>query len=160
MSATPKTSLTKRFVERWSKRGLICDDGKHRSELEMYCAHLLGLWPGKTVPVFLVHTTEPKDVSVWEEAEQELLVAEGRRQLDEQQKQLEQVRGRAQISVHNLPRPSCCLRRRTLYGVCGRQRLVRDDLEHWSSHDSARCAGCRRHRCWKEVCGGNRCRAF
>ena len=76
---------------------MICDDGKHRSELEMYCAHLLGLWPGKTVPVFLVHTTEPKDVSVWEEAEQELLVAEGRRQLDEQQKQLEQVRGRAQF---------------------------------------------------------------
>ena len=89
MSTGSKRKRSEKRKERQNTRGSMCDDGKRRTELGMYLRHLLGLWPGKAVPVFAVHTTEPEDVSAWQDAEHQLLVDEGRRQLDEQRDQLE-----------------------------------------------------------------------
>lgn len=97
MSTGSERQHSEESKELQSTRGSMCDDSKRRTELEMYLRHLLGLWPGKAIPVFAVHNMEPEDVSAWQDAEHQLLVDEGRRQLDVQRDQLEQVRGRAQF---------------------------------------------------------------
>jgi hypothetical protein len=47
--------------------------------------------------VFDVHRAEPGDMSKWEDDDLNLLIDEGRRQLDRQGSDLEQIRGRAQF---------------------------------------------------------------
>lgn len=59
-----------------------CDDQVRRSELRMYLTHLRGLWPGAKVPVFDVHPGSPGDISGWGTDDCQVLVDEGRRQLD------------------------------------------------------------------------------
>jgi hypothetical protein len=66
------------------------------SEAKVFLQHILGLWPGKRVPVFRVHEAEPGDVTNWATEDLGLLIDEGRRQLDRQGRDLEQIRGRAQ----------------------------------------------------------------
>ncbi len=63
----------------------------------MYLAHLRGLWPGAKVPSFQVHPGNPGDISQWGNDDFQVLIEEGRRQLDAQRDQAEQIRGRAQF---------------------------------------------------------------
>lgn len=63
----------------------------------MYLAHSRGLWPGAKVPSFQVHPGEPGDISGWENEDCQTLIEEGRRQLDAQRDQTEQIRSRAQF---------------------------------------------------------------
>ncbi len=74
-----------------------CDDQVRRSELRMYLTHLRGLWPGAKVPVFDVHPGSPGDISGWGTDDCQVLVDEGRRQLDAQRDQTEQIRSRSQF---------------------------------------------------------------
>jgi hypothetical protein len=74
-----------------------CDDDVRRSEGRMYLAHLRGLWPGAKVPSFQVHPSEPSDITGWGSEDYQVLIDEGRRQLDAQRDQAEQIRGRAQF---------------------------------------------------------------
>ncbi|MGI5271023.1 hypothetical protein ACQEUU_17845 [Nonomuraea sp. CA-218870] len=67
------------------------------SEAAVFLQYVLGLWPGRRVPVFGVHSVEPGDTSNWPEVDLIVLVEEGRRQLDRQQSDLEYIRGRAQF---------------------------------------------------------------
>ncbi|MEU8205858.1 hypothetical protein [Streptosporangium sp. NPDC049046] len=67
------------------------------SEVTVYLRHLSGLWPGRKVPVFALHRVEPGEMRDWDSVELTLLVEEGRRQLDRQLSDLEQIRGRAQF---------------------------------------------------------------
>ncbi|MFZ2057319.1 MAG: hypothetical protein WAV54_07920 [Acidimicrobiales bacterium] len=75
----------------------MCDDKKRRTELRLYMAHLRGIWPGAKVPVFAVHPGKTGDITTWETEDCQVLVDEGRRQLDAQRDQTEQIRGRAQF---------------------------------------------------------------
>ena len=63
----------------------------------MYLAHFRGLWPGAKVPSFRVHPDQPGDISGWQNDDCQALIEEGRRQLDAQRDQAEQIRGRAQF---------------------------------------------------------------
>lgn len=74
-----------------------CTDGIDRGEIRMYLAHLRGLWPGARVPTFQVHPSSPGDIATWSAEECQLLVEEGRRQVDSQRDQAEQIRTRSQF---------------------------------------------------------------
>jgi hypothetical protein len=63
----------------------------------MYLAHLRGLWPGAKVPCFRMHPSSPNDIEGWGVEDRQVLIEEGRRQLDAQRDQSEQIRGRAQF---------------------------------------------------------------
>jgi hypothetical protein len=70
------------------------------NEATVYLAHVLGvLMPGRKVPAFVVHTVEPVSTTNWEVVDHQLLVEEGRRQLDRQIGDLAEIRGRAQFVV-------------------------------------------------------------
>lgn len=92
-----KRKRQERRAERRIMRTVSCDDGKRRSELRMYLAHLRGIWPGARVPVYEVHPGAPGDIATWETDDCQVLVDEGRRQLDAQRDQTEQIRGRSQF---------------------------------------------------------------
>ncbi len=79
------------------QRTVACDDGKRRSERRMYMAHLRGLWPGARVPSFEVHPGPPGDISGWATEDCQVLIDEGRRQLDAQRDRAEQIRSRSQF---------------------------------------------------------------
>lgn len=63
----------------------------------MYLAHFRGLWPGAKVPSFQMHPGQPSDIQGWEDEDCQVLIDEGRRQLDAQRVQAEQIRSRAQF---------------------------------------------------------------
>jgi hypothetical protein len=68
-----------------------------KTELILYSYHVLAVFrPGVRVPVHEAHPTPPADTSGWSETGQRLLLEEGRRQLDRQQSDLKDIRGRAQ----------------------------------------------------------------
>jgi hypothetical protein len=52
--------------------------------------------PGQDVPVFQADQLEPHDIDAWGGVDRMLLIEEGRRQIDRQQRDLEEIRGRAQ----------------------------------------------------------------
>jgi hypothetical protein len=60
--------------------------------------HLVGglIRPGAKIPVFNAHPIEPHDVVKWPEADQHLIIEEGRRQVDRQFADLERIRARSQ----------------------------------------------------------------
>ena len=63
----------------------------------IYVLHVLGLlMPGQEIPVFAAHPVEPKPLERWESDDLQIMVDEGRRQLDRQTSDLELIRGRAQ----------------------------------------------------------------
>lgn len=69
------------------------------SEVGTFAVHVGALLiPGVRVPDFPAHGNEPGDVSAWKDADAEVLIEEGRRQLDQQVAQLDGIRGRAQFS--------------------------------------------------------------
>jgi hypothetical protein len=55
------------------------------------------LRPSTAVPAFEVHADQPGDVSGWSQDDHQLLIAEGRRQLDRQIADLERIRSRCQF---------------------------------------------------------------
>lgn len=66
----------------------------------MYFQYVLGLIrPGHRRPVFHVHPHEPQSIEDWNADGLDLLIDEGRRQLDAQNAMLGSVRGRAQWLV-------------------------------------------------------------
>ncbi|MFI6713286.1 hypothetical protein ACIBF7_43130 [Nonomuraea sp. NPDC050478] len=67
------------------------------SEGGVYLQYVLGLWPGRRVPVYDVHRLEPGDMTGWQESDLTTVIDEGRRQLDRQHSDLEHIRGRAQF---------------------------------------------------------------
>jgi hypothetical protein len=70
------------------------------NEATVYLAHVLGvLIPGRKVPAFIVHTVDPDPITNWETVDHQLLVEEGRRQIDRQIGDLAEIRGRAQFVV-------------------------------------------------------------
>jgi hypothetical protein len=70
-----------------------------RAEAKMYLQHVAGLLPGRKVDVFEVHRIRPGDLSNWTDAELQLLIEEGRRQLERQDNDIERTRGRGQFLV-------------------------------------------------------------
>jgi hypothetical protein len=68
------------------------------SEIKVYLLHVVALFrPSTAVPAFEVHQGELGDVSGWSHDDHELLIAEGRRQLDRQIADLERTRSRCQF---------------------------------------------------------------
>ena len=59
--------------------------------------HLRGLWPGVRVPSFQVHPGPPIDIGGWGSEDCQVLIDEGRRQVDAQRDQAEQIRTRSQF---------------------------------------------------------------
>lgn len=71
---------------------------KRYEEVVIYAQHVLALfWPNKESPAIEADRNQPGDVSDWPTSDLELLVEEGRRQLDSQHGDLERIRGRAQV---------------------------------------------------------------
>jgi hypothetical protein len=71
---------------------------KHESVV--FLLHIAALLrPGTKVPVFQAHRIEPNDVSAWIDEELNLVIEEGRRQLDQQVLDLDRIRGRAQFML-------------------------------------------------------------
>jgi hypothetical protein len=66
-------------------------------EWTAYLCNILGLWPGRQVPVFVVHNVPIGDLSNWTDAELTLVLEEGRRQLDRLFDEVEKVRVRSQF---------------------------------------------------------------
>ena len=67
-------------------------------ESGIYARHVLALfWPNKKAPAIEADHNQAGDVSDWPDKDLELLVEEGRRQLDRQHDDLERIRGRAQV---------------------------------------------------------------
>ena len=97
MTSSRRQERLQRRQERHFRRTRACDDKVRRSEGRMYLAHFRGLWPGAKVPSFQVHPGEPGDISGWGNEDCQALIEEGRRQLDAQRDQAEQIRGRAQF---------------------------------------------------------------
>lgn len=97
MTSARKQERRRRRAEHHKQRTLGCDDGKRRSEQRMYLAHLRGLWPGAKVPSFQVHPGSPGEIDKWDSEDCQVLVEEGRRQLDAQRDQTEQIRARSQF---------------------------------------------------------------
>jgi hypothetical protein len=63
----------------------------------IYGLHVLGLlMPGQEIPVFVSHQITPEPLDGWESDDLQIMIDEGRRQLDSQIAQLEAIRGRAQ----------------------------------------------------------------
>lgn len=63
----------------------------------IYCAHVLSLFlPGHAVPTLAADPALPSSLDGWCEQELDLLIDEGRRQVDRQQNDLQQIRVRAQ----------------------------------------------------------------
>ena len=63
----------------------------------VYLAHVVSLFaPGRDVPVFAADRLKPENIDAWAPEELQLLIDEGRRQVDRQQGDLESIRGRAQ----------------------------------------------------------------
>lgn len=75
----------------------LCDDGVRRGEARMYFAHLKGVWPGCKVPSFRQYPDSGSTPKAWTDDDYRLLIEEGRRQLDAQREQFEQVRSRGQF---------------------------------------------------------------
>jgi hypothetical protein len=68
------------------------------AEAKVYLLHVAALFrPSTAVPAFEVHPIQPGDLSGWSCDEHELLIAEGRRQLDRQIGSLERIRSRCQF---------------------------------------------------------------
>ena len=67
-------------------------------EFGIYARHVLALfWPNKQAPTIEADRNQAGDVSGWPDRDLELLVEEGRRQLDRQHEDLERIRSRAQV---------------------------------------------------------------
>jgi hypothetical protein len=67
-------------------------------EFGIYARHVLALfWPNKQAPTIEADHNQAGDVSGWPDRDLELLVEEGRRQLDRQHEDLERIRSRAQV---------------------------------------------------------------
>ena len=68
------------------------------SEAKVYLLHVAALFrPSTAVPAFEVHPIQPGDLTGWSYEEHELLITEGRRQLDRQIGSLERIRSRCQF---------------------------------------------------------------
>jgi hypothetical protein len=69
-----------------------------RLEVPAYLRHILALVsPGRTAPQFDAHNMSPASIDSWSDEEKRLLIEEGRRQLDRQATDFNQVQTRAQI---------------------------------------------------------------
>lgn len=63
----------------------------------IYLAHVAGLIsPGVQVPVHRAHQIEPKSLDDWDDCELNLMIDEGRRQVDRQMTDFDRIGGRAQ----------------------------------------------------------------
>lgn len=69
------------------------------SQLCAYLNHFLGYFPSAPRKRFNVHQIEALDMDGWSDDERKLVVEEGRLQIERQQRDLEQVRTRAQFMV-------------------------------------------------------------
>jgi hypothetical protein len=68
------------------------------SEIKVYLLHVVALFrPSTDVPAFEVHQGQVGDISGWSRDDHEMLIAEGRRQLDRQIADLERIRSRCQF---------------------------------------------------------------
>jgi len=71
-----------------------------KSELWVYLRHVAALfWPNAKAPALDSDPTQPGDISTWSEPELDLLIEEGRRQIDRQHEDLERIRTRAQVLI-------------------------------------------------------------
>jgi hypothetical protein len=69
-----------------------------KQEARIYLRHVLALFlPGIYVPVFEAYRIEPSPLDGWQDQDFNLLIDEGRRQLDVQREELERVRARGQF---------------------------------------------------------------
>jgi hypothetical protein len=69
-----------------------------RIEIPAYLRHILALVsPGRAAPQFDAHNVSPAPIDSWSDEEKKLLIEEGRRQLDRQVTDFNQVQTRAQI---------------------------------------------------------------
>jgi hypothetical protein len=69
-----------------------------RIEIPAYLHHILALLtPGRKAPQFDAHNVAPGPIAAWSDEEKKLLIEEGRRQLDRQATDFNQVQSRAQI---------------------------------------------------------------
>jgi hypothetical protein len=67
-------------------------------EFKVYLLHVAALFrPSTAVPAFDVHPGQPGDLSGWSDDDHQLLITEGRRQLDRQIADLERIRSRCQF---------------------------------------------------------------
>lgn len=64
---------------------------------QVYLAHVIALiTPGADTPQYEAHTIQPKQLDGWSRWDRALMIEEGRRQVDRQSSDLQEVRGRAQ----------------------------------------------------------------
>ncbi len=64
---------------------------------KIYLIHICGLLvPGQEIPVVIAHRTTASSLEDWATEDLQRMIEEGRRQLDRQLSDLEQIRGRAQ----------------------------------------------------------------
>lgn len=67
-------------------------------EAGVYARHVFALfWPNKKAPALEADRNQASEVSDWGKGDLEILVEEGRRQLDRQHEDLERIRGRSQV---------------------------------------------------------------
>jgi hypothetical protein len=67
-------------------------------ETGVYAGHVFALfWPNKEAPVLGADPNDAGEVSGWGQEDLEILIEEGRRQLDRQHEDLERIRGRSQV---------------------------------------------------------------
>jgi hypothetical protein len=67
-------------------------------EIGVYARHVLALfWPNKAAPTLSADSNEAGELTGWEQEDLQILIEEGRRQLDRQHEDLERIRNRAQV---------------------------------------------------------------
>lgn len=71
---------------------------KWAEEAGIYAQHVFALFvPNRGAPVHQADRNKPANISGWDPGDLDLLIEEGRRQIDRQHEDLERIRGRAQI---------------------------------------------------------------
>lgn len=75
-------------------------DKQRLTGTKMYLQYVWLLFrPGETAPVFSSAQIEPGDMAGWSDAELQIMIDEGRRELDALETQLTEIRGRAQAAL-------------------------------------------------------------
>ena len=75
------------------------DADKSPRTLCVYLSHFIGYFPKYTVKVFNVYQNKPSNIDHWTDSDYKILIDEGRIQVERQQRDLEQIRARAQFML-------------------------------------------------------------
>jgi hypothetical protein len=71
---------------------------RRSEEIKVYAQHVLALFiPNASAPMYRADPNEPGDLSAWGAEDLQVLIEEGRRQIDRQHDDLERIRSRSQV---------------------------------------------------------------